>query len=78
MKLTRALALAAALAVGAADDCVAQTYPTRPVRVVVPFGPAIIVSGVGWLRGAAEPRRGPKAAPRVWVAAAPESGPPPA
>jgi tripartite-type tricarboxylate transporter receptor subunit TctC len=37
MKLTRALALAAALAVGAADDCVAQTYPTRPVRVVVPL-----------------------------------------
>jgi tripartite-type tricarboxylate transporter receptor subunit TctC len=43
LKLLRPLALAALCAIGFAAPVAAQTYPTRPVRIVVPFaagGPA--------------------------------------
>ena len=38
MKRTLSLLIAAALAVPAASTIAAQTYPERPVRLVVPFG----------------------------------------
>ena len=34
---TLALALAAACALAATDETLSQTYPSRPVRILVPF-----------------------------------------